>query len=62
MSISTRDMRRLALNSQGLLKRAPFGRGLNAVHKAVNQLGYVQIDTISVVDRAHHHILRTRVP
>ena len=30
--------------------------------RAIEQLGYVQIDTISVVERAHHHVLRSRVP
>jgi len=32
------------------------------VQKAIEHLGYVQIDTISVVARAHDHVLRTRVP
>jgi uncharacterized protein YcaQ len=30
--------------------------------KIINQLGYVQIDTISVVNRAHHHVLWSRFP
>jgi len=55
-------LRRIALGQQGLLKQAAFGRGKGAVAKAVEQLGYVQIDTISVVERAHHHVLRSRVP
>lgn len=55
-------LRRLALESQGLLKQAPFGRGLNASRRAIEQIGYVQIDTISVVARAHHHVLHSRVP
>ncbi|HTL13207.1 MAG TPA: crosslink repair DNA glycosylase YcaQ family protein, partial [Bdellovibrionota bacterium] len=28
---------------------------------AVRALGYVQIDTISVVERAHHHVLWSRL-
>ena len=28
----------------------------------IEHLGYVQIDTIAVVERAHHHILWSRVP
>ena len=28
----------------------------------VDRIGYVQIDTISVVERAHHHILAARLP
>lgn len=60
--LSIRDARNLFLQCQGLLNRQPFGRGKPAVHKAIDRLGYVQIDTISVVDRAHHHVLKTRVP
>ncbi len=30
--------------------------------KAVDHLGYVQIDTINVIERCHHHILWTRIP
>ncbi len=33
-----------------------------ATAAAIDRLGYVQIDTISVVARAHHHTLWTRVP
>jgi uncharacterized protein YcaQ len=32
------------------------------VTKAVDHLGYVQIDTINVIERCHHHILWSRVP
>lgn len=60
--VSIRDARNLFLQRQGLLNREPFGRGKPAVLKAIDRLGYVQIDTISVVDRAHHHVLKTRVP
>ena len=38
-----------------------FGRGKAAVLRAIEQIGYVQIDTISVVERAHHHVLGSRV-
>jgi uncharacterized protein YcaQ len=61
MVLTISQARRLALNSQGLSKENPFGRGLNAVERTVLALRYVQIDTISVVDRAHHHVLKTRV-
>ena len=33
-----------ALNQQGLLRAESFGRGKRAVLRAVEQLGYVQID------------------
>ncbi|MFN3580003.1 MAG: winged helix-turn-helix domain-containing protein [Pseudomonas sp.] len=55
-------LRRLALSAQGLLQTQAFGRGLPGARKAINHIGYVQIDTISVVQRAHHHVLRSRVP
>lgn len=54
-------LRRRILARQGLNKRNAFGRGKNATLRALAQLGYVQIDTISVVARAHHHVLRSRV-
>lgn len=53
--------RRLVLDSQGLARKASFGLGKKAVLNAIHQLGYVQIDTISVIQRAHHHILNTRI-
>lgn len=55
-------LRRFALSAQGLLQTSPFGRGLGAAHRAIRHTGYVQIDTISVVQRAHHHVFRSRVP
>jgi len=54
--------RRLALSKQGLTSQQPFGTGLLATQKAIEHLGYVQIDTLSVVERAHHHVLWNRVP
>lgn len=55
-------LRRIALAAQGLLHTQAYGRGLAGARKAINHLGYVQIDTISVVERAHHHVLYARVP
>lgn len=55
-------LRRLALAAQGLLQTQPYGRGLAGARKAINHIGYVQIDTISVVERAHHHVFHSRVP
>ena len=54
--------RRLALNRQGLHKSNAFGRGESGLSKCIERLGYIQIDTISVVNRAHHHTLWTRIP
>src|SRR4029450_13630109 len=56
------SLRRIALDAQGLTRVEPFGRGIDATHRALEQLGYVQIDTISIVARAHHHTFWNRVP
>ncbi len=55
-------LRRLALSAQGLMQAQPFGSGIAGALNAINHLGYVQIDTISVVERAHHHVFYSRVP
>ncbi|USA45348.1 winged helix DNA-binding domain-containing protein [Acinetobacter sp. C26M] len=55
-------LKRLALSQQGLEKNNSFGGGISGTQKAIEHLGYVQIDTISVVERAHHHVLWSRVP
>src|SRR6185436_6561307 len=54
--------RRIWLRAQRLDIRAPFGDGPQATRAAVEHLGYVQIDTINVIERCHHHILYTRIP
>ena len=54
---------RLALYSQllsGEDTEIPSGR--EGTSRVIEKLGYVQIDTISVVNRAHHITLRTRCP
>ena len=54
--------RKVILHAAGLSKSAPFGKGKEAVYKFINHLGFVQIDTNYVVERAHHHAIATRVP
>jgi uncharacterized protein YcaQ len=56
------EARRVWLRAQRLDTSAPFGEGAQAVAGAVAHLGYVQIDTINVIERSHHHILYTRIP
>ena len=56
------QLRRLALSRQGLGARKAFGSGLAGSLQAIAHLGYVQIDTLAVVERAHHHVLWSRVP
>lgn len=54
--------RRIWLRAQRLDEAAPFGSGPQATADAVAHLGYVQIDTINVIERCHHHILWNRIP
>jgi len=60
-SISLEQARLLMLQSQGLIN-SDFGKGKKAALNAIEHLGYVQIDTLSVVARAHHHTLWSRLP
>jgi uncharacterized protein len=61
-ALDARQARRLWLRAQRLDEAAPFGEGPQATRLAVEHLGYVQIDTINVVERCHHQILYTRIP
>ena len=60
-SPSPRMLRSVALEHQGLARKRKLGSGMAGAEKALCQIGHVQIDTISVVARAHHHILYNRV-
>ena len=60
-SPSPRKLRSVALDHQGLARKRKLGSGMAGAERALGQIGHVQIDTISVVARAHHHILYNRV-
>ena len=60
--LSPARARALWIAAQGLDTAEPFGAGAQAVRLAVEHLGYVQIDTINVIERCHHHILYNRIP
>tara|TARA_B100000497_G_scaffold90730_1_gene101219 strand:+ start:268 stop:546 length:279 start_codon:yes stop_codon:yes gene_type:complete len=61
-SISINEARKLILLSQGLPPVAPKGKAIDATLSALEDTGYAQIDTISVIQRAHHHTLWNRNP
>lgn len=61
LNISLADARYLAINNQLLLKPNQGTTKKHLLH-IIEQLGYIQIDTISVVERAHNHVLWTRFP
>jgi uncharacterized protein YcaQ len=62
VAITKACARRIWLHAQRLDEEAPFGGGPAATPAAIEHLGYVQIDTINVIERCHHHILFTRIP
>ena len=62
MRISLPKARRLAIHAQGLGGRWKLPKGKEGAAQAVERLGYVQVDTIAVVQRAHHHTLWARCP
>jgi uncharacterized protein YcaQ len=62
ISLTKAEARQIWLRAQRLDASAPFGGGPQATAAAVEHLGYVQIDTINVIERCHHHILFTRIP
>lgn len=62
LKITQEQARNIWIQAQKLDQLQPFGKGVKAVEKAVEHLGYVQIDTIHVIERSHHHILFSRIP
>lgn len=60
--LTAHQARAIWLHAQRLTSAAPFGEGPDAVRQAIEHLGYVQIDTINVIERSHHHILYSRIP
>jgi uncharacterized protein len=61
-SLTKAAARHIWLHAQRLDTSTPFGEGPAATAAAVEHLGYVQIDTINVIERSHHHILWSRIP
>lgn len=60
--IDNRQARHLLMRLYGLDHAArPAMRGA-ALHEQITRIGYVQVDSINVVERAHHHILFSRGP
>jgi len=62
LPLTRTQARQIWLHAQRLDERTPFGEGAQAVADATAHLGYVQIDTINVIERCHHHILFSRIP
>jgi uncharacterized protein YcaQ len=62
VNITQAQARKIILHAAGLHKKAPFGKGREAVYKVIEHLGFVQLDTNYTVERAHHHTLASRIP
>ena len=62
VTLSKSIARRIWLNAQRLDEAEPFGGGPDSTRAAIEHLGYLQIDTIHVIERCHHHILWSRIP
>jgi len=62
LPLSLAAARRIWLSAQRLDEAEPFGDGPDATRAAIEHLGYLQIDTIHVIERCHHHILWNRIP
>jgi len=60
--LSVPHARKLVLHSQQLPPVKRQGPAIAATHAAIEHLSYIQIDTISVIQRAHHHTLWNRNP
>jgi hypothetical protein len=61
-TLSIIQARKLVLLSQGVPPAKQTGSAIAATLSAIEHLGYIQIDTISAVQRAHHHTLWNRNP
>jgi len=60
--ISPSQARAIILDAAGLASPMQFGLGIDAVYKLISHLGFVQLDTNYVVERAHHHVMFARIP
>lgn len=60
ISISIDEGRKLSISSQNLSTAKKNLNPIDATLSHIEQLGYIQIDTISVIERAHHHTLWAR--
>ncbi|MBL0108299.1 MAG: YcaQ family DNA glycosylase [Ignavibacteria bacterium] len=60
-SLLLSEVRKIILSNQLLISGNNY-ESKSGIYKIIEKLGYIQIDTISVVERSHHHILWSRMP
>lgn len=61
-TLSLELARKIALNHHGLSGTEGKPSGKDRVMEIIRRAGYIQIDSMSVIQRAHHHVLWTRLP
>lgn len=59
-TLSLNEAQKAVLLCQGIHKEHTLGKGKQASYKAIQAINYIQIDSISVVERAHHHSIWNR--
>jgi len=59
-SLSLKEAQKAILICQGLYTSHHENKGKEATYDVIEKLNYVQIDSISVVERAHHHSIWNR--
>lgn len=62
IALTKLQARKIILNAAGLARKAQFGKGIEAVYRVIDHLGFVQLDTNYVVERAHHQVMAARIP
>jgi len=62
VSLSLSEARWVALQTQGLGRPWRLPAGKEGAAQVIERLGFVQIDTIAVIERAHHHTFWVRRP
>jgi uncharacterized protein YcaQ len=62
IDLTKSQARKVILDAAGLARKGQFGTGMEAVYKVINHLGFVQLDTNYVVERAHHQVMAARIP
>lgn len=60
IEIDKQTARNILISNQFSFEKSSY-RDKALLHKLIEKLSYVQIDTISVVERSHHHILWSRM-
>jgi uncharacterized protein YcaQ len=62
VTLNKTQVRKIILHAAGLARKAQFGMGIDAVYRVIDRLGFVQLDTNFVVERAHHQVMFARIP